>query len=175
MKDHIKQSKYLSFILRHHPEKIGLTLDENGWAKVDDLLEKLPFNLDFTELKTIVDTSDKKRFALSDDETMIRASQGHSVPVDLGLIAIHPPDILYHGTPAANIPSIKIEGLQRGKRHHVHLSADAETALKVGSRRGKAIILQVKAGEMHRAGLTFFISNNKVWLTDAVPAAYIVF
>ena len=175
MKDHTKHSKFLSLVLRHRPEKISLSLDENGWAKVEDLLEKLPFHLNFDTLKHIVDTSDKKRFAFSDDFKMIRANQGHSVQVDLQLIAIRPPEILYHGTPAQNIPSIKGQGLHKAKRHHVHLSADVETAARVGNRRGEAVVLRIKAGEMERAGYKFYISNNKVWLTEAVPPEYIIF
>lgn len=175
MKEHTKNSKFLSLVLRHQPDKIGLSLDENGWAKVEDLLEKLPFELDFDSLKYIVDSSDKQRFAFSDDFTMIRANQGHSITVDLQLIAIQPPEILYHGTPVQNIASIKGQGLHKGQRHHVHLSADIETAARVGNRRGKAVVLKVKAGEMHRQGVEFYISNNRVWLTDAVPAEFIVF
>ncbi|MEZ4930844.1 MAG: RNA 2'-phosphotransferase [Saprospiraceae bacterium] len=175
MKEHTKNSKFLSLVLRHQPEKIGLSLDENGWAKVEDLLEKLPFELDFDSLKYIVDSSDKQRFAFSDDFTMIRANQGHSIKVDLQLIAIQPPEILYHGTPAQNIASIKGQGLHKGKRHHVHLSADVETAARVGNRRGRAVVLKIKAGEMHRQGIDFYISNNRVWLTEAVPTEFIVF
>lgn len=175
MKNQIRTSKFLSLVLRHQPERIGLTLDENGWAKVEDLLEKLPFELDFASLKHIVDTSDKKRFALSDDFKMIRANQGHSVHVDLQLIAIQPPEVLFHGTPNKNIPSIMGQGLHKGKRHHVHLSADLKTAEKVGNRRGSAVILPIKAGEMYRDGYSFYLSENGVWLTDSVPSEYIDF
>lgn len=175
MKSLTKTSKYLSLVLRHQPELIELELNENGWAKVADLLNKVPFDLDFTTLKKIVDTSDKKRFAFSDDFTHIRANQGHSIAVNLALEPKVPPAILYHGTPTKNIPSIQAMGLHKAKRHHVHLSADQQTASIVGNRRGQATILQVSADAMSVAGYLFYQSKNGVWLTDEVPASFIVF
>ena len=175
MKNHTRHSKFLSLVLRHRPERISLTLDENGWAKVEDLLEKLPFPLDFASLKSIVDSSDKQRFAFNEDFSMIRANQGHSIKVDLQLTVLQPPPLLYHGTPERNIPSIKEQGLHKAKRHHVHLSAEIQTAEKVGNRRGKATIITVKAEEMHEAGHTFYRSENGVWLTEVVPVEYLLF
>ena len=175
MKNQIRSSKFLSLVLRHQPERIGLSLDENGWAKVEDLLEKLPLELDFASLKNMVETSDKQRFAFNEDFSMIRANQGHSIEVDLQLMAIQPPELLYHGTPSKNIPSIKKQGLHKVKRHHVHLSPDIRTAEKVGNRRGQAFIITVRAGEMYQAGHTFYVSENGVWLTDHVPPEYLVF
>ncbi|MEO1263360.1 MAG: RNA 2'-phosphotransferase [Bacteroidota bacterium] len=175
MKNHTRNSKFLSLVLRHRPERIGLSLDENGWAKVEDLLEKLPFPLDFASLKNIVDTSDKQRFAFNEDFSLIRANQGHSVNVDLQLAVLQPPPLLYHGTPGKNIPSIEKQGLHKARRHHVHLSADVQTAEKVGNRRGRAVILTVKAEEMYQAGHIFYRSENGVWLTESVPVEYLVF
>jgi len=173
----IQQSKLLSLVLRHKPETIGLQLDPNGWAEVEELLQKLaaykaPISRD--ELKSLVAQSDKKRFVFSSDESKIRANQGHSIVVDLGLKAMQPPDVLYHGTALRNLDSIRAQGLLKGNRHHVHLSADPDTARAVGQRYGKPIVLKVKAAEMHKAGFEFYRSDNGVWLCDAVPAQYIV-
>lgn len=173
MSSNVKISKYLSLVLRHRPEKIGLQLDDNGWAEVTELLEKLPFPLDFAKLKNVVETNDKQRFAFSDDLKKIRASQGHSVQVDLGLQATAPPEILYHGTATKNLWSINGQGLKRGNRHHVHLSPAVETALRVGGRHGEAVVLKVLAGEMHRSGHSFFQSENGVWLVDEVPTEFL--
>jgi putative RNA 2'-phosphotransferase len=127
------------------------------------------------ELLEIVSTNDKQRFAFNEDATKIRASQGHSVEVELGLEAQAPPDMLYHGTVVRFLENIKATGLQKMQRRHVHLSKDKETALKVGNRRGEAIILSIYSGAMHRDGFTFFLSENGVWLTDNVPEKYILF
>lgn len=172
----IRISKFLSLVLRHRPEEIGLRLDEAGWASVPDLLEGcqrhgLPVTL--AELKEVVATSDKQRFAFSDDGRHIRANQGQSVQVDLGYEPAVPPEILYHGTAEHNLPSIRRDGLNRGKRHHVHLSATVETAQKVGKRHGAPVVLEILAGEMHRQGALFFKTPNGVWLTDAVPPNHI--
>lgn len=178
MKNLTQTSKFLSLILRHRPEKIGLTLDANGWTEVSELIEKLGQHghpLDFQELKLIVDTSDKQRFAFSEDFKKIRANQGHSVKVELGLSPVAPPQLLFHGTATKNIVSIKTSGLHRGKRHHVHLSPDENTAVQVGGRHGKAVVLKIHAGEMQRAGFTFFKSENGVWLTEEVPVQFIEF
>ncbi|MCB0518882.1 MAG: RNA 2'-phosphotransferase [Lewinellaceae bacterium] len=176
MKDIIRLSKFLSLVLRHRPEKIGLALDANGWAEVTDLLEKMNQNgypIDPQLLAKVVETSDKQRFALSADGTMIRANQGHSVRVDLGLKPVVPPELLFHGTATKNLNSIHKLGLHKGKRHHVHLSADKATAAKVGGRHGKAVVLKIMAGKMHRSGHLFYRSENGIWLVEAVPVEFI--
>lgn len=173
-KDKKKISKFLSLVLRHQPETIGLSLDQNGWASVDEILAKSNFNL--AELKEVVATNDKQRFAFNEDESLIRANQGHSLKnIDLGLIAKEPPLFLYHGTVGKFMSAIKEEGLKKMNRQHVHLSNDRATATKVGSRRGTAIILSIRAGDMHKNGYKFYQSDNGVWLTDHVPSSYIDF
>lgn len=169
-------SKFLSLILRHQPETIHLILDENGWAKVDELITKSAKNrMYFTEeeLEEVVATNNKKRFAFNEDRSMIRASQGHSIDVDLALAMQEPPEFLYHGTADINIPSILKNGIEKRNRQHVHLSADKETASKVGMRHGKPIILTIRTGKMHEDGIPFYLSANDVWLTDFVDAVYI--
>jgi putative RNA 2'-phosphotransferase len=169
-------SKFLSRHLRHAPDALGLTLQPGGWVSVDDLLAgcaRSGFALSYDELIECVETSDKKRFSFDDAGDRIRANQGHSVEVDLQLEARAPPDILFHGTVERFLTSILAEGLRKGKRHHVHLSRDVETAHRVGARRGKPVILQVDARRMHREGFWFFLSVNGVWLTDAAPAAFL--
>lgn len=171
-------SKFLSLVLRHAPETIQLALDANGWADVDELIRQCnAYNktLNFEKLQYIVETNDKKRFAFNDDKTKIRASQGHSVTVDLDINPVTPPDILYHGTVDKFLEAIKREGLQRMSRQHVHLSKDIETATKVASRRGKPIVLIVNTEQMHTDGFLFYCSENGVWLTDVVPVKYIKF
>jgi putative RNA 2'-phosphotransferase len=175
-KDLVKWSKYLSLVLRHRPEVLGITLDAQGWTDVALLLERLHQNaipIDQNKLAQIVATNSKKRFAFSDDGTKIRASQGHSVAVDLGYQPTMPPQVLYHGTGEKSLNSILKSGLQKGERHHVHLSADVKTAIKVGQRHGKPVVLHVAAQQMQEEGFLFFISQNGVWLTDYVPAAYL--
>lgn len=175
-KETTRISKFLSLVLRHQPAEIGLALDENGWAAVDELLERLEIKgmrLDRTSLEHIVATNNKKRFAFNDDGTKIRASQGHSIEVELGYTPQTPPVILYHGTTEKNLEAILKEGLHRRGRQHVHLSADTETATKVGQRHGKPVVLQVMAGEMHKTGHKFFLSENGVWLTTEVPTNYL--
>jgi putative RNA 2'-phosphotransferase len=169
-------SKYLAKHLRHAPEAVGLTLQPGGWVMVDDLLAaagRNGFPIAYDELIACVETNDKQRFALDDTGDRIRANQGHSVAVDLGLEEREPPEVLYHGTVERFLPSILAAGLTKGKRHHVHLSMDVETARKVGARRGQPVILQVDAGRMYRDGHPFFRSANGVWLTDAVAAGYL--
>ena len=171
-----KISKFLSLILRHQPESIGLTLDENGWAAVEELREKsVRKRIFFTpeELDEVVETNNKKRFAFNEDKTRIRASQGHSIDIDLALQALQPPDFLYHGTAETNISSILEKGIEKRTRQHVHLSADKETAAKVGMRHGKPVILTIRTGTMHKNGILFYRSANGVWLTDFVDAKYI--
>ncbi|UCA58381.1 RNA 2'-phosphotransferase [Chryseobacterium rhizoplanae] len=169
-------SKFLSLILRHQPETIGLKLDENGWADVEELRErsakkKVYFSLE--ELDEVVETNNKKRFAFNEDKTKIRASQGHSINIDLALEALQPPDFLYHGTAEANISSILEKGIEKRSRQHVHLSADKETATKVGMRHGKPIILTIRTGKMYEDGIAFYLSANGVWLTEFVDPKYI--
>jgi putative RNA 2'-phosphotransferase len=169
-------SKFLAKHLRHTPEELGLTLQPGGWVSVDDLLaasERAGFTISYDELIECVETSDKKRFSFDDTGDLIRANQGHSVEVDLQLDEKEPPDVLYHGTVERFLASIMAEGLKKGKRHHVHLSKDVDTARKVGARRGKPVILQVDARTMHHQGFKFFLSTNGVWLTDSVPAAFL--
>ena len=168
----------MSLVLRHKPEEIGLSLDEQGWAKVEDLLAKMQArgkDIDRALLEEIVRTNDKQRFSFSEDRARIRANQGHSLDLDLGLFAKQPPKILYHGTATKNLEIIFKEGLKKMKRHHVHMSENIETARKVGSRYGKPIILKVKSSEMAVAGFEFFQSENGVWLTDTVPVSFIEF
>jgi len=173
-----KISKFLSLVLRHEPQKIGIALDDAGWVDVRELLDALArygFAVDESELREVVATSDKKRFSFSDDGLRIRANQGHSVEVDLGYQSAAPPDVLYHGTPEKFVESIRRGGLIKGERHHVHMSADEATASKVGERRGLPVILKINAIRMHRDGNEFYLSANGVWLTDHVPAKYIEF
>lgn len=169
-------SKFLSLVLRHRPEIIGIVLDENGWTAVPTLIERMQAagtNIDLPLLKAVVATNNKKRFAFNEDETMIRANQGHSVEIDLAYEPKEPPSILYHGTGQQSIEVILKEGLHKRSRHHVHLSADADTAKAVGQRHGKPVVLQVAALQMHREGHVFYQSTNGVWLTEHVPAGYI--
>jgi putative RNA 2'-phosphotransferase len=171
-------SKLLSLVLRHQPDYIGITLDENGWVLVTELLEKINkkgTKLDRGTLQIVVDTNDKKRFAFNEDGTKIRANQGHSITVDLALQEQIPPAILYHGTVAKYIDTIKNEGLQKMSRQHVHLSKDVETATIVASRRGKPIILNIDTNAMIEEGYQFYLSENNVWLTDHVPSRFIEF
>ena len=175
-KTHI--SRFLSLILRHEPEAAGLTLGEGGWVAVDDLLAALARHgkpLSRLELDELVATNNKRRFAFNDDGTRIRASQGHSVEVDLGYEPVPPPELLFHGTVERFLASIRVQGLIRGQRHHVHLSADAETATRVGTRRGQPVVLIVAAAKMAMAGRQFYRSENGVWLTEHVPAEFIRF
>ncbi|WP_405205758.1 RNA 2'-phosphotransferase [Aquimarina sp. LLG6339-5] len=179
MKTNTKQiSKFLSLILRHNPGKIGLQLDENGWADVNELIYKSNTHrnqLNIEVLKEVVRTNDKKRFAFNEDDTKIRANQGHSIKVNLEYTPIQPPEFLYHGTVGKFREDIRRKGLLKMSRHHVHLSEELETAVKVGSRRGVPIILTVRSGEMYRDGIEFYQSDNGVWLTDTVPPEYIDF
>lgn len=169
-------SKFLSLILRHQPDTIGLTLDEEGWANVAELLTKsndYGVQLDRALLEEVVATNAKKRFAFSSDEQKIRASQGHSIKVTLGYTNTQPPDILYHGTGKKSVASILSSGLEKRSRQHVHLSADRETAMAVGQRHGVPHIFIVKALEMYQDGHEFYLSDNGVWLTDNVPVQYL--
>jgi putative RNA 2'-phosphotransferase len=173
-----KVSKFLSRILRHDPQRIGLVLDAQGWADIDAVIERaeahgMPMTRE--EILRVVAVSDKQRFALDASGRRIRANQGHSIDVDLGLEPSEPPEVLFHGTAEANLAAIRAEGLKPGRRQHVHLATDAATATAVGQRHGKPVILRVAAGRMWSAGFEFFVAENRVWLTDAVPPEFIEF
>lgn len=170
-------SRFLSLVLRHKPETVGLILGEGGWVDVGTLLEACRAHgnpISPEELQYVVANNDKKRFAMSEDGLRIRASQGHSFPVDLGLSPAVPPDWLFHGTAARTLDAIRHAGLGPRSRQHVHLSANYETAVKVGRRHGKPVVLIVYAGKMHRQGHPFFLSDNGVWLTDSVASEYLL-
>ena len=176
-KEIIRTSKFLSLVLRHKPERIGLKPDDAGWVSVNELLEAVEhhgFSLTLDQLQHVVATNDKKRFAFSDDGLRIRASQGHSIEVDLQYEPQTPPEVLYHGTPERFVESIRATGLNEGQRHHVHLSPDPQTASKVGERRGRPVVLKIRSGDMHRQGHVFYRSANGVWLVDHVPSQFIV-
>jgi putative RNA 2'-phosphotransferase len=172
----VKISKFLSLVLRHKPEEIGIQLDAAGWVPVAEFLRACQahgFSIKREELEEVVRTNDKQRFAFSEDGLMIRASQGHSVEVKLDYQPLMPPEILYHGTATRFLDSIKEQGLIKGKRHHVHLSGDEATAIKVGARHGKAVVLVIQSLQMHKDGFIFYQSENGVWLTEKVPANYL--
>ncbi len=171
-------SKFLSLVLRHQPDKIGITLDDAGWTSVDDLLEAMRQSgrkVNRETLDHVVATNDKQRFTFSEDRTMIRANQGHSVEVELGYEPANPPEYLLHGTPATAVDVIRREGLKKMNRHHVHLHAEAATAETVGARRGVPVLLRIRSQQMASEGFLFFVTTNNVWLTDHVPASFIEF
>lgn len=173
-----KISKFLSLVLRHDPDRIGIELDPHGWTDCGLLIDAACRNgvrLDHALLLEIVRSSDKQRFALNDDQTRIRANQGHSVEVDLSLKPVTPPAALFHGTVDKFIDSIRETGITKRQRHHVHLSPDIDTAVKVGERRGRPVILKIDAKRMHESGREFFMSGNGVWLTDHVPVEFVDF
>ncbi|MEM8527904.1 MAG: RNA 2'-phosphotransferase, partial [Bacteroidota bacterium] len=170
-------SKFISLVLRHQPEIIQLELDQNGWADVEELIKKMQAKgkkIDRTLLEEIVLHNDKQRFTFNAKKDKIRANQGHSISVDMEFQPQRPPDILYHGTSQKSIKSIFRTGLEKRSRQHVHLSADVETATKVGQRHGKVVILEVQAGKMYDAGFAFYLSKNGVWLTEEVAVEYLV-
>ena len=169
-------SVFISLVLRHKPEAAGITLDRNGWADVSALLKGVSgagYPLDMQTLEEIVATDEKGRYSFNENKTKIRANQGHSVNVDVELTEAEPPEYLWHGTGMKSKDAICKQGLLPQSRLYVHLSADAETAVKVGSRHGKPYIFCVKAGEMYRAGFVFYRSVNGVWLTKQVPPEYL--
>jgi putative RNA 2'-phosphotransferase len=172
----VKISKFLSKALRHQPERLGLTLAPGGWVKVEELLAACAaqqFPISLAELAAVVAGSDKQRFAFDETHTNIRANQGHSVAVDLQLEPQTPPAVLYHGTSEKSVAAIQQTGLRKMARHHVHLSADRETAHKVGMRHGRPVIFMVNTTAMQLAGFTFYCSDNGVWLVDEVPPQYL--
>jgi len=177
-KENIKTSKFLSLILRHEPERVGLKLGEAGWIGVDELLKAVNshgVSLTLEQLQHVVTTNSKKRFAFSDDGRQIRASQGHSVEVDLQYTPQQPPEILYHGTASRFLPEIRKDGLNKMARHDVHLSTETRMTIQVGGRHGKPVLLIIRAGDMHRAGHIFRCSANGVWLVSQVPPEFIDF
>jgi len=169
----IKQtSRFLSLLLRHKPETIGLKLDENGWADMDELIKKSKKRgLTRVLIEKVVEQDDKQRFSIEGNR--IRANQGHSLAIDLGLKAVTPPEVLYHGTAIRFLDSIMKMGLTKQKRQYVHLSKEIETATHVGMRHGKVVILEVDAKGMYEAGYLFYLSENGVWLTDVVPKEFL--
>ena len=168
-------SKYISLILRHKPETIGITLDEHGWANVDELIAGIAKtqSFDMAMLEEIVATDNKQRYSFNEEHTLIRANQGHSVPVDVELKEIVPPEILYHGTGEKYVASIDEQGLIPKSRLYVHLSKDEETAVNVGKRHGKPVVYKVHSGDMQKDGYVFYQSVNGVWLTKSVPVKYL--
>jgi len=172
----VRVSKYLSKHLRHQPERLGLRLGPGGWVKVGELLAACRANnfpISRAELNEVIERNDKRRFALDETGSRIRASQGHSIKVDLQLRPVEPPPVLYHGTNESSAASIMSSGLSKMARHHVHLSPDVETALRVGSRRGRPVVFRVDAAAMAEAGHQFFVSDNGVWLVDEVPPEFL--
>lgn len=175
--DLTKTSKFLSLVLRHKPEEIGITLDQHGWADVKELIEAMDkrqrFNM--AMLEEIVATDDKQRYSFNENKTKIRANQGHSIVVDVELEEKQPPQYLWHGTGEKYISSIRKDGLVPKSRLYVHLSGDVETAEKVGKRHGELQLLRVDAGKMYEDGFKFYLSKNGVWLTEHVPVKYLEF
>jgi putative RNA 2'-phosphotransferase len=172
----VRASKFLSRHLRHRPDRLGLTLEAGGWVRVGDLLAAAArhgFPITPAELDEVVARNDKQRFSFDATGTRIRANQGHSIPVDLRLESVEPPALLYHGTGGRTALAIEREGLRKMRRHHVHLSADPETARRVGARHGRPVVFEVDAAAMRAAGYRFFRSANGVWLVDAVPPRYL--
>ncbi len=171
-----KLSVFISLVLRHKPDAAGIQLDEHGWANADELIEGIKNTgrqIDMDILEEIVRTDNKQRYSFNEDKTLIRANQGHSILVDVELEEKQPPQYLYHGTADRFLDSIVIEGLKPMNRLYVHLSNDKETAVKVGKRHGKPVVLKIKAEEMWKDGIKFYLSQNGVWLTKYVDKQYI--
>ena len=173
--DYTETSKYISLILRHKPQVIGITLDEHGWANVDELIDGVSKTHPLTKeiLEQIVAEDNKQRYSFNEDKTLIRANQGHSIPVDVELPETVPPEILFHGTAEKFEADIDRMGLIPKSRLYVHLSGDVDTAVNVGKRHGKPVIYEVSSGKMHRDGIVFYRSANGVWLTKSVPVEYL--
>ncbi|MEM9943603.1 MAG: RNA 2'-phosphotransferase [Planctomycetota bacterium] len=171
-------SKFLSLILRHQPQAANVEMDDQGWVSIEHLLiglQQKGFTLTIEQLIKVVDSNAKQRFKISADGLRIRAKQGHSVEVELGLKPVCPPVVLRHGTPRKNLESIREQGLKKMNRHHVHLHLDASLAKEIGARLGSPIVLEIQSKKMHDAGFEFFVTENQVWLTDYVPPEFIVF
>lgn len=172
-----KTSVFISLILRHKPEVIGISLDRHGWASVQELIDGInktgKYSIDMPTLEEIVRTDNKQRYSFNEDKTKIRANQGHSINVDVELNEAVPPEILYHGTGEKYVESINTEGLKPMSRLYVYLSKDIDTAVNVGKRHGKPVVYKISAGEMHRQGYEFYLSENGVWLTKTVPVNFI--
>lgn len=174
----LRISKFLSLVLRHKPQTVGLSLDQGGWAKVDEVLDKAKetgVSVTRELLQQVVKQSEKQRFSLTEDGLRIRANYGHSIPVDLGLEPLMPPEFLFHGTAKHSLDSIERQGIVPKKRNYVHLSPDKHTAVRVGKRHGKAIVLIIQAGRMYEHGFQFFRSVKGIWLTEKIPSEYIIF
>jgi putative RNA 2'-phosphotransferase len=175
---YVRTSRYLSYLLRHHPEAEGLSMDEHGWIRVADLLESpgaMQRGITCTTLAHVVAENDKQRFEFSEDKQRIRARQGHSRRVESDWNIATPPEFLYHGTVASAVSSIREVGLRKRSRQHVHLSPDAASAMKVGARHGRPVVLMIRAQEMHAKGYEFFVTGNGIWLTETVPPEFIYF
>lgn len=177
-----KLGKFISLILRHNPKIIGIELDKNGWADVNELINGINQSgnneekrINFEILEEIVKNNNKKRYEFNEDFSKIRACQGHSIDIDLELTEVKPPKVLYHGTAERFLPQIRKEGIKKITRQFVHLSETKETAYDVGKRHGKPFIIKVLAGKMHEEGNKFFISKNGVWLTDNIEVKYLEF
>lgn len=171
-----KLSVFISLVLRHKPDAVGINLDEHGWANVEELIDGINNTgrkIDMEVLEEIVRTDNKQRYSFNEDKTLIRANQGHSIPVDVELKEQEPPEILYHGTADRFIKAITAEGLKPMGRLYVHLSKDIEIANKVGKRHGKPVILKVHSGRMYQDGIKFYLSENGVWLTENVDVKFI--
>lgn len=174
--DEVKLSKFISLILRHQPEVINIKLDEKGWANVDELIDGINrkgYHIDFKILSEIVKNNNKQRFTFNDDQTKIRANQGHSIDVDVELEEVIPPDILYHGTSRKYVENIMKEGIKKQGRNYVHLSQDEKTAIIVGKRHGDPVVFQIDAKQMSMDGILFYQSKNKVWLTEYINPRYL--
>jgi len=174
-KEDMKISKFISLVLRHRPEEIGLILDEYGYMSTSDLIKGINekgYKVTFIDIERIVKEDDKQRYSFNDDKTKIKANQGHSVNINLELKSIEPPNVLYHGTATRFSESICKEGIKKQNRQYVHLSADIETATKVGKRHGELVVFRVNSQQMYEDGCEFYLSENKVWLTDYVPIKY---
>jgi len=175
-KEDMRISKFMSLILRHKPEEIGLKFDEYGYIKTSGLingLNKKGYKVTISDIERIVDEDNKQRYSFNNDKSKIKANQGHSIAVNLELQAIEPPKVLYHGTATRFSENIFKEGIKKQARQYVHLSADIETAAKVGKRHGELVIFKINSGQMYNDGYKFFLSENKVWLTDYVPIKYL--
>jgi putative RNA 2'-phosphotransferase len=167
------RSKFLSYLLRHKPEALNLTMDSQGWVSIAEIIKNSAQPVSYEQITKIVRLNNKQRFELSNDGSRIRASQGHSIDVDLQLAPQEPPETLFHGTAEDRVEQIRTQGLIKGSRQHVHLSPDPDTARTVGQRHGRPVVLRVKSGEMQAAGHLFYLSKNGVWLCDHVPPEFL--